>query len=115
MVRRRLPPCGIAALFEDFDMDIELSPADEAFRAEIREFLDGSLTEALRDGARKRTSLWQDMGSAMTWQRILHAKGWAAPDWPYRRWGSVRSRSAATGGSSMPSRTSCPTSWRCVS
>jgi len=82
MVRRRLPPCGIAALFEDFDMDIELSPADEAFRAEIREFLNGSLTEALRDGARKRTSLWQDMGSAMAWQRILHAKGWAAPDWP---------------------------------
>jgi acyl-CoA dehydrogenase len=55
-------------------MDIDLSPADEAFRTEIRDFLEDTLTEALRDGAHKRTSLWQDMDSAMTWQRILHAR-----------------------------------------
>ncbi|NKB60240.1 MAG: acyl-CoA dehydrogenase [Alphaproteobacteria bacterium] len=59
-----------------------LSPEDEAFRAEVRCFLDGALTDPLRDAARKRTSLWQDIGSSMAWQRILHAKGWAAPDWP---------------------------------
>ena len=63
-------------------MDIELSAADEDFRIKVREFLESSLTEALREGSRKRTSLWQDLDSAMTWQRILHAKGWAAPDWP---------------------------------
>ena len=63
-------------------MDMKLSAADEEFRVMIREFLDESLTDALRDGARKRTSLWQDLETAMTWQRILHAKGWAAPDWP---------------------------------
>ncbi len=63
-------------------MDITLSPLDEAFRDEVRAFLDDALTDELRDAARKRTSLWQDIDSAMAWQRILHAKGWAAPDWP---------------------------------
>ena len=63
-------------------MDVQLSPADEAFRGEIRAFLDVSLTDGLRDAARKRTSLWQDIESSMAWQRILHAQGWAAPDWP---------------------------------
>ena len=63
-------------------MDIKLSPADEVFRADIRAFLDDTLAEDLRDGARKRTSLWQDIDTAMNWQRILYSKGWAAPDWP---------------------------------
>ena len=34
-------------------MDMKLSAADEEFRVMIREFLDESLTDALRDGARK--------------------------------------------------------------
>jgi len=63
-------------------MDMSLSPADAAFRQEIRAFLDEVLTEALREAGRKRTSLWQDVRSSMAWQRILHARGWAAPDWP---------------------------------
>jgi len=63
-------------------MDMTLSPADEAFRATVCEFLDTALTDELREAGRKRTSLWQDIDSAMAWQRILHAKGWAAPDWP---------------------------------
>ena len=63
-------------------MGIELSAADETFRGMVGEFLDEALTEPLRDAARKRTSLWQDIDSSMEWQRILHEKGWAAPDWP---------------------------------
>ena len=63
-------------------MDDALSETDLKFRDMIRDFLDASLTEDLRDAARKRTSLWQDIDSAMAWQRILHARGWAAPDWP---------------------------------
>jgi len=65
-------------------MNIKLAREDEAFRGEIRAFLDGSLTETLRDAARKRTSLWQDIDASMKWQRILYAKGWAAPDWPVK-------------------------------
>lgn len=63
-------------------MDIQLSDEDETFRGTVRAFLAESLTEELRDAARKRTSLWQDIESSMAWQRILHARGWAAPDWP---------------------------------
>ena len=37
-------------------MDVQLSPADEAFRGEIRAFLDASLTDGLRDAA--RTDQW---------------------------------------------------------
>jgi len=63
-------------------MAIQLSAEDESFRGTVRDFLNGALTEPLRDAARKRTSLWQDIESSMTWQRILHDKGWAAPEWP---------------------------------
>jgi len=63
-------------------MDLTLSAADEAFRLEVRTFLEESLTPELQEGADKRTSLWQDVPSSMTWQRILHLKGWVAPDWP---------------------------------
>lgn len=59
-----------------------LSVQDETFRSEIRTFLNDALTDPLREAARKRTSLWQDIDSSMEWQHILHAKGWAAPDWP---------------------------------
>ena len=61
-------------------MDVKFSQEDEAFRGKIRAFLNVSLTEGLRDAARKRTSLWQDIKSSMSWQQILHEKGWAAPD-----------------------------------
>jgi alkylation response protein AidB-like acyl-CoA dehydrogenase len=63
-------------------MDAVLSRGDENFRGMVRAFLGDALSEPLRDAARKRTSLWQDIDTSMTWQRILHAKGWAAPDWP---------------------------------
>lgn len=63
-------------------MELNLSNKDARFREEIRAFLSENLTDELREAGRKRTSLWQDIDSAMAWQRILHAKGWAAPDWP---------------------------------
>jgi len=55
---------------------------DERFRQDVRQFLEERLTPELREAGRKRTSLWQEINSAMTWQRILHEKGWVAPDWP---------------------------------
>jgi alkylation response protein AidB-like acyl-CoA dehydrogenase len=63
-------------------MELALSPEDESFRAEVKKFLAESLTDPLREAGRKRTSHWQEIDSSMQWQRILHAKGWAAPDWP---------------------------------
>lgn len=54
----------------------------EAFRAEVAEFLDTAPTEAIREAGRKTTSAFTSFDEAMEWQRILHARGWAAPDWP---------------------------------
>ncbi|MFT5393150.1 MAG: alkylation response protein AidB-like acyl-CoA dehydrogenase [Gammaproteobacteria bacterium] len=63
-------------------MELAPSQEDELFRVEAKKFLAESLTEHLREAGRKRTSLWQEIDSSMQWQRILHAKGWVAPDWP---------------------------------
>ena len=63
-------------------MHLQLSPADEEFRTMVRTFLEDALTDELREAGRKRTSVWQDIESSMAWQKILHAQGWAAPDWP---------------------------------
>jgi alkylation response protein AidB-like acyl-CoA dehydrogenase len=63
-------------------MDASWSPDDLAFRNEVREFLDKALTPELRRAGRTMTSVYADPGVSLAWQRILHAKGWAAPAWP---------------------------------
>ncbi len=69
-------------------MDLKLSSEDARFREEVRDFLSKALTAELREAGRKRTSLWQEIESAMSWQSILHAKGWAAPDWSVEHGGT---------------------------
>lgn len=60
-----------------------LNSADaRAFRDEVRTFLSEKLTPELRRGARRGTSVFLHPDVADAWQRILHAQGWAAPDWP---------------------------------
>ena len=54
----------------------------ESFRQEVRAFLEGALTPELREAGRKRTSVWQEVNSAIAWQKTLHRQGWGAPDWP---------------------------------
>ena len=63
-------------------MDLELSAEDLAFRDEVRAFLDAELTPALREAGRRMTSVFCDKVHSLAWQRILHARGWAAPTWP---------------------------------
>lgn len=58
------------------------SEADITFRDEVREFLDAHLTPELRAAGRLRTSVYSDHEASMTWQAILHERGWAAPAWP---------------------------------
>lgn len=56
-------------------------PALTAFREEVRTFLDGHLPDDLRRAALRATSVFLDPAVSLPWQRILHARGWAAPDW----------------------------------
>src|SRR5579859_4670396 len=63
-------------------MDTAWSADDLAFRGEVREFLDTALTPDLRRAGGTMTSVYADPAVSLAWQRILHAKGWAAPAWP---------------------------------
>ena len=63
-------------------MSLSLSPADEAFRQEVRDFLASSLTPEIRRAGSRMTSVYANHTAQMAWQEILHAKGWAAPGWP---------------------------------
>lgn len=63
-------------------MDITPSADLEAFRAEVAAFLDSAPTDEIREAGRKTTSAFAPFDQAMELQRILHSRGWAAPDWP---------------------------------
>ncbi len=57
-------------------MDLNFTPEDEAFRAEVRQFLETKCPERLRG----RRDLSRD--EILEWQRIVHERGWVAPGWP---------------------------------
>ncbi len=69
-------------------MDLAFSAADEAFREEVRGFLDSHLTDDLKRAARRTTTVFADKDVAMRWQAILVEKGWAVPHWPVEHGGT---------------------------
>jgi acyl-CoA dehydrogenase len=63
-------------------VNLDLTPEDRAFREEVREFLAAELSADLRTAAARATSVFQDKAVSLAWQRVVHARGWAAPSWP---------------------------------
>ncbi|HWA63121.1 MAG TPA: acyl-CoA dehydrogenase family protein [Caulobacteraceae bacterium] len=63
-------------------MNLDLTPEELAFRDEVRSFLETSLTPELRAAGQRLTSVFSDKPINLAWQKILHARGWAAPHWP---------------------------------
>ena len=63
-------------------MDISWNAVDMAFRDEVRDFLEVSLTDELRSAGRLMTSVYPPHESSYEWQRILANRGWGAPTWP---------------------------------
>lgn len=63
-------------------MNLSFTPEEEAFRTEVRTFLERSLTDDLRAYAKRMTSVYASRPVAMKWQKILVDQGWAAPSWP---------------------------------
>ena len=61
-------------------MDLAFSPAELAFREEVRAFLAEHLPDDLREKVRNRRELKRD--DYLRWHRILHRKGWVAGWWP---------------------------------
>ena len=68
-------------------MNLDLSPDEFAFQSEVRGFLDASLTPELRQAGKRATSVFTDKRFSLAWQKILHARGWAAPSWPVEHGG----------------------------
>ena len=65
-------------------MDLNFAPEDEAFRGQCRAFLD---TRLPKDVASKvELGVSPTLAELMGWHRILHDRGWVAPNWPVE-WG----------------------------
>ncbi len=65
-------------------MDLDFSPEDNAFRAEVRAFLAENYPAELRDKQRHENALSRE--DYLSWHRILAKKGWSAISWP-KEWG----------------------------
>ena len=63
-------------------MDMQFSPADQDFRQEVREFLATELPDDIRERWQSGSLIFPDRDDAVRWQKILHKKGWIAPNWP---------------------------------
>ena len=73
-------------------MDLNFTPADQAFRAEVRAFLATELPPEIA-----RTVLegrHPSRADTVRWHRILHRHGWGGPSWPREHggtgWGPVQ-------------------------
>jgi len=69
-------------------MNLELSPADQAFRAEVRAFIAEHLTPALIAGQAATSAMYPEPEVSGPWQQALQKRGWLVPLWP-REWGGT--------------------------
>lgn len=63
-------------------MNIELTPAELAFREEVRAFLAAKLPAILSEGAKACPSVFVEPDIGQAWNLILHERGWLNYLWP---------------------------------
>jgi alkylation response protein AidB-like acyl-CoA dehydrogenase len=61
-------------------MDLNFSPAETAFREEVRNFVKEKLPGPIRHKVMNGVHLTRD--DHVLWQRTLHQRGWGGPGWP---------------------------------
>ena len=61
-------------------MDLDFTPEEQAFRREVRAFLDARLPAAIASKVLQGLSLSKE--EVVRWHKILHAQGWAGFNWP---------------------------------
>jgi hypothetical protein len=66
-------------------MKLEFSPADEAFRAEVRAFVKAKLPVDIK--RKVELGLRLEHADYVTWFRILEERGWITPGWPVEHGG----------------------------
>lgn len=68
-------------------MNLDFSPAEEAFRREVRAFIAHALPADIR--ARVRAGRPVGKEDTVRWQKILFERGWIAPGWPREHGGAA--------------------------
>jgi len=63
-------------------MDLALSSEESAFQEEVRQFLDDTMTDAIRECGRLTGGVFSDFTQSRRWHEVLADKGWIAPAWP---------------------------------
>ena len=63
-------------------MDLKYTAEEEAFRAQVRGFVEAQLPADIRAKTGMGKRLQKD--DLTRWQEILHAQGWGAVMWPVR-------------------------------
>jgi len=61
-------------------MDLSFSPEQEAFRAEVRTWIQSAMPSDLVAKAEVDANF--EMDDVMRWHKVLYEKGWVAPNWP---------------------------------
>jgi alkylation response protein AidB-like acyl-CoA dehydrogenase len=69
-------------------MDIELSPADAAFRDEVRAFLRKNLPADVKAGAAATPTVFVEPDVGQPWNAVLAQKGWLGYQWPAEHGGT---------------------------
>ncbi len=69
-------------------MHLEAQADDQTFRDEVQDFLAGQLTPELRQAGQRTMGICSPHEASQAWQKILYAKGWAAPSWPLEHGGT---------------------------
>lgn len=67
-------------------MDLSFSPEENAFRDEVRDFIEKNYPAELKGKTRGSADLGRE--DYLKWHKILAAKGWVAPSWP-EEWGGT--------------------------
>ena len=60
-------------------VDLSFSPAEEAFRLEVRDWIADAMPDDIREKALVGAGF--SMPQIMVWHKLLHQRGWVAPHW----------------------------------
>ena len=69
-------------------MDVDLSPAEIAFRDQVRAWLAASLPDRVRDGAAASPTVFVEPDVGQDWNAVLNAQGWLGYQWPVEHGGT---------------------------